>query len=191
MQCHIIKAIASVNNKKNLLCQSRVHNAQIRRNSDARLMSRCFRGLVYFKIHFRALFHMKMWSLKDILNTFQIRSKNKLIGENVVTLVHEYCSLTPRYSSWSKHCLTASPEHAGTISTQLHTLCLPAWLSDYCSSAERLTDRLLNGQSHFLWQLEWSSILCIPLLFVSVVQGQGLPIILQTWCSCLLLGVQC
>lgn len=97
MQCHIIKAIASVNNKKNLLCQSRVHNAQIRRNSDARLMSRCFRGLVYFKIHFRALFHMKMWSLKDILNTFQIRSKNKLIGENVVTLVHEYCSLTPRY----------------------------------------------------------------------------------------------
>lgn len=69
VQCNIIKAIAGVNSEKNLLCQSRVHNAQIRRNSDARLMSRCFHELDYFKIHFRALVILERYS-KYVSNSF-------------------------------------------------------------------------------------------------------------------------
>lgn len=89
---------------------------------------------------------MKMWYFKDILNTFQIRSKNKLIGENIVTLVHEYCSLTPRYGLLVK---ALSYRISGAYLYHFHT-------ASYTLSS-RLTLRLLLLSREINWSVvKWT-----------------------------------
>ena len=89
---------------------------------------------------------MKMWYLKDILNTFQIRSQNKLIGENVVTLVHEYCSLTLRYGLLVK---ALSYRISGAYLYHFHT-------ASYTLSS-RLTLRLLLLSREINWSVvKWT-----------------------------------
>lgn len=81
-----------------------------------------------------------MWYLKDSLNTFQIRSKNKLIVENVVTRVHEYCSLTPGYGLLVK-----------ALSYRISGACLYHFHTASYTLSSRLTLRLLLLSREVNW----------------------------------------
>ena len=141
MQCNIIKAIASVNNKKNLLCQSSVHNPQIWRNSDARLMSRRFHELVYFKIHFRALVILERYS--KYVSYFVLK-----INWSVKTSWREYMNVArslQAMGSWSKHSYRIS----GACLYHFHT-------ASYTLSS-RLTLRLFLLRREVNWSVvKWT-----------------------------------
>ena len=54
-----------------------------------------------------------LWDLKDIVNSRQNRSKNKLVSENSVTRAHENCSLRVPGGIFSHNCSCMLPAGAG------------------------------------------------------------------------------
>ena len=50
-----------------------------------------------------------LWNLKDIQNSHQNRSKNKLVGENAVTQAHTSCSLRVMGSWRTSEKILATP----------------------------------------------------------------------------------